>query len=159
MAILYKVRGCGRLIWCQMDVFFRKSLIINFLSNFCKKITAIIWVEVLKSLLPLKNPDTTLIHTISGPFQNSSHRKINYSNFQSGYTYYKVVQNICGGGPRTGSCISELQLKVNCRKKFGLVCQLVLAAQPAQIFFYNPLSVSNSNFSYNSLVHDPTPKI
>ena len=36
----------------------------------------------------------------------------------------------------------KLQLKVNCRKKFGLVCQLL--AEPAQILFYNSLSVYNS---------------
>ena len=36
-----------------------------------------------------------------------------------------------------GSCISELQLKVNCSKKFGLL------AEPAQIFFYyNSLSAA-----------------
>ena len=33
-------------------------------------------------------------------------------------------------------------LKVNCRKKFGLVCQLL--AEPALILFYNSLSVYNS---------------
>ena len=36
-----------------------------------------------------------------------------------------------------GSCASELQLKVNCRKIFGLVCQLL--AKPVQILFYNSL--------------------
>ena len=34
-----------------------------------------------------------------------------------------------------GSCTSELQLEVNCRKKFVLVCQLF--AEPAQILSYN----------------------
>ena len=36
----------------------------------------------------------------------------------------------------------KLQLKVNCRKKFGLVCQLL--AEPAQILPYNSLLVYNS---------------
>ena len=40
------------------------------------------------------------------------------------------------------SCTSELQLKVNCSKKFGLGCQLL--AEPAQILSYNSLSVYNS---------------
>ena len=55
---------------------------------------------------------------------------------------------------RAGSCTSELKLKVNCgskvncRIKFGLVCQQLLA-NPDQILSYNSLAV------YNSLVHDP----
>ena len=49
---------------------------------------------------------------------------------------------------RAGSCTSELQLKMNCRlkvnyrKKFELVCQLL--ADPAPILSYNSLSVYNS---------------
>ena len=48
----------------------------------------------------------------------------------------------------TGSCTSELKLKVNCklrvncRKRIGLVCQLL--AKPAQILSHNSLSVYNS---------------
>ena len=43
---------------------------------------------------------------------------------------------------RAGSCTSELPLKVNCRIKFGLVCQLL--AEAAQILSYNSRSVYNS---------------
>ena len=49
---------------------------------------------------------------------------------------------------RAGSCTSELQLKGNCRlkvncgKKFGLVCQLL--TEPAQILSYYLLLVYNS---------------
>ena len=39
-----------------------------------------------------------------------------------------------------GLCTNELQLKVNCSKKFGLVCQLL--AEPAHILFYNSLSAA-----------------
>ena len=46
-----------------------------------------------------------------------------------------------------GSCKSKLQLNVNYRKKFGLVCKLL--AKPAQIF------ILQLTFSCNSMVHDP----
>ena len=44
--------------------------------------------------------------------------------------------------PWAESCTSELQMKVNCRKKIGLVSQLL--AEPAQNFPFNTLSVYNS---------------
>ena len=50
---------------------------------------------------------------------------------------------------RDRSCTSEWQLKVNCRKKFGLVCQL-LGRPNLQLTFGLQFT-----FSCNSLVPDP----
>ena len=51
---------------------------------------------------------------------------------------------------RPGSCTSELQLKVNCRIKFGLARPTV--GRPDQILFYNLLSVCKYN-SLSAAIH------
>ena len=48
------------------------------------------------------------------------HDKINEELVNAAGPQLKVI-----GTHRSGSCASELQLKVNCRIKFGLVCQLL----------------------------------
>ena len=56
---------------------------------------------------------------------------------------------------RPGSCISELQLKVNCRPEVN--CRIIfwlarpIVERPDQIFSYNSLSINNSLSIYNSL--------